>query len=86
MVNLKNRKVYILSIVIVIIMATTIQVQESTKQMLERIKKMEDMQTFDSVITSLAEERLSIPKSFFGKGKGNISKFKREDRIKLHEL
>jgi len=67
-------------------MATTIQVRESTKQMLERIKELDNISTFDDVITNLAEEKLSIPKSFFGKGKGKISRFKREDRLKLHEL
>jgi len=67
-------------------MATTIQVRESTKQMLEQIKELENISTFDDVITKLAEEKLSIPKSLFGKGKGKISKFKREDRLELHEL
>ena len=62
-------------------MATTIQVRESTKQMLEQIKELENISTFDDVI-----KKLSIPKSLFGKGKGKISKFKREDRLELHEL
>lgn len=67
-------------------MATTIQIRESTKQMLVRIKELEARPTFDDVITGLVKEKLSIPKSFFGKGKGKISGFKRGDRLKLHEL
>ena len=65
-------------------MATTIQINESTKQMLERIKILENRSSFDEVVTELAEKKLSIPKSFFGKGK--ISKFKRQDRLKFHDL
>ena len=67
-------------------MVTTIQVKESTKQMLDKLKELDNKPTFDSVITGLAEERLSVPKSFFGKGKGRVSKFKRSDRLKSHEL
>ena len=67
-------------------MATTIQVRESTKQMLLRIKELEARPTFDDVITGLVKEKLSIPKSFFGKGKGKISAFNRKDRLQLHEL
>lgn len=67
-------------------MATTIQIKESTKQMLVRIKELDARTTFDDVITGLVKERLDIPKSFFGKGKGKISRFKGEDRLKLHEL
>ena len=84
--NFKNRKVYILVITIAIIMATTIQIKESTKQMLERIKKIEDITTYDDVITELAKDKLAIPSSIFGKGKGIISKFKKEDKLKLHEF
>ncbi|HLC95890.1 MAG TPA: hypothetical protein VJH97_01030 [Candidatus Nanoarchaeia archaeon] len=66
-------------------MVTTIQIRDSTKQILERIKELENRPTFDSVVTSLAEERLAIPHSFYGKGKGKITKFTREDRLRLHE-
>jgi len=67
-------------------MVTTIQVRESTKQMLERIKELDNRPTFNDVVTMLAEERLSVPKSLYGKGKGKISKFKRTDRFEFHEL
>jgi len=82
----KNRKAYILIIIIAITMATTVQISESTKQMLEKIKQTENLFTFDDVITELAKDKLNVPKSIFGKGKGKISKFKKEDRLKLHEL
>ena len=65
-------------------MATTIQIRESTKQMLDRIKETEHVQTFDDVIVELAKNKLKVPKSLFGKGK--ISKFKKEDRMSFHEL
>lgn len=67
-------------------MATTIQVSESTKQMLEKIKEMENRFTYEDVIAGLVRDKLKVPKSLFGKGKGKISKFKREDRLRLHEL
>jgi len=67
-------------------MATTIQIQDSTKQMLEKIKELENRPSYDEVIAELVKEKLSIPNSFFGKGKGKISAFKHEDRLKLHEL
>ena len=67
-------------------MATTIQIRESTKQMLVRVKELEAKPTFDDVITGLVKERLSIPRSFFGKGKGRIPRFKGRDRLKLHGL
>jgi len=65
-------------------MVTTIQINDSTKQMLERIKEIENKPTFDDVITELAKDKLEVPASLFGKGK--ISKFKKEDRLKLHEF
>ncbi len=67
-------------------MATTIQVSESTRQMLEKIKEIENRFTFDDVIAELVRDKLKVPKSLFGKGKGKISQFKKEDRLKLHEL
>lgn len=67
-------------------MATTVQIDESTKQMLEKIKEMENRPTFDDVITELVKDRLKVPSSLFGKGKGKISRFKKEDRLKFHEL
>ena len=67
-------------------MATTIQIRESTKQMLEQLKEAENKPTFDDVIVELAKNKLNVPTSLFGKGKGKISSFKREDRMVLHEL
>ena len=67
-------------------MVTTVQISESTKQMLERIKVTEDLPTYDDVIADLAKERINVPDSMFGKGKGKISRFKKEDKLKFHEL
>ncbi len=71
-------------IIITITMATTVQINESTRQMLERIKDMDNIPTFDQVISELAKERIKVPKSLFGKGK--ITRFKKEDKLKFHEL
>ena len=67
-------------------MATTIQVQESTRQMLDKIKQRGSWNSFDDVIVDLAREKLKVPKSLFGKGKGKVSSFKREDRLKFREI
>ena len=67
-------------------MATTIQVSESTRQMLEKIKEIENRFTFDDVIAELVRDKLKVPTSLFGKGKGKISKFKKEDRLRFHDL
>ena len=42
-------------------MVTTIQINDSTKQMLERIKEIENKPTFDDVITELAKDKLEVP-------------------------
>ncbi|MFH1316296.1 MAG: hypothetical protein ABII01_02155 [Candidatus Woesearchaeota archaeon] len=67
-------------------MTTTIQINEETKQMLMKIKEIENMETYNDVIVGLAKERLKVPNSLFGKGKGEITRFKKEDRLRLHEL
>ncbi len=68
------------------IMATTVQISESTRQMLEKIKQEGGLVTFDNVIAELAKEKLDVPRSLFGIGKGKISEFKKEDRLKFHEI
>ena len=65
-------------------MATTIQVSEATKRVLERLKKEEGASSYNEVIERIVKERAGVPKSMFGsmKGKG----WKKEYRMEFHEL
>ncbi len=47
-------------------MPTTIQVEESTKQLLDEIKKKERASTYNEVIRKLAREKIKIPETMFG--------------------
>ena len=63
-------------------MTTTIQIKDSTKQMLEKLKEKEHAATYDDVISKIAAEKLKAPKSFFGAVK--LSPYSREkDRMKF---
>lgn len=66
-------------------MTITIRISESTKQMLEKVKSTEHLDTYDAVITELVKDRLKVPDSMFGRGKGGISGFKREDRLRFYK-
>jgi hypothetical protein len=67
-------------------MATTIQVRETTKQLLDAVKGKEHIETYDQVIRHLVEKHVDIPKSMFGIFAKNPIKFTREDKLKLHDL
>ncbi len=67
-------------------MTPTILIKEPTKQMLEKIKEIENKVTFDDAIIGLSKNKLNVPNSLFGKGKGKISTFKKEDKMVLHDL
>lgn len=64
-------------------MATTVQIQDSTKQLLMVIKEKKEMPTYDAVIRELIEEKISIPKSLLGYTKG---KLKKVEHVGFHEL
>lgn len=66
-------------------MATTIQVSDTTKQILEMLKEKKRMKTHDQLIQNLIEEEIAVPKSMFGAAKG-LSKWKKEDRAEFREL
>ncbi len=66
-------------------MATTIQVSDTTKQMLDLLKEKKQMRTHDKLIQNLIEEEVAVPKSMFGAAKG-LSKWKKEDRAEFREL
>ena len=65
-------------------MVTTVQVSESTKQLLERLKGEERASSYNEVIERLAKEHARVPESMFGSIKKG--RWKKEDRMKFHEL
>ena len=67
-------------------MATTIQVSDTTKQMLEMLKEKKQMRTHDQLIQNLIEEEIAVPKSMFGALKGKKLKWAKEDRFDFNEL
>ena len=62
-------------------MATTIQVSETTKQLLQMAKEEEGAQSYDALIREVFMQKSGIPKSLFGKGKG--AGWKKVDRMKF---
>ncbi len=79
-------KRFIYSNAIARVMATTIQLRETTKQLLDTVKIKENIHTYDQAIRHLVKKHVDIPKSMFGVFAKHPIKFTREDKIKLHEL
>ncbi len=63
-------------------MATTIQVSDLTRQILEHIKEEENAESYDAIIYELVKNRQKVPSSLFGKGRGKG--WKPDDRMKFH--
>mgnify|MGYP001577833928 CR=1 FL=1 len=66
-------------------MPTTIQVSETTKQLLDMLKEKKQVKTHDMLIQQLLQTETKIPKSMFGAMKG-LKKWSKEDRFDFHEL
>lgn len=66
-------------------MPTTVQVDEKTLQMLNKIKKEMNASSHDQVIKSLILERKNIPCSMFGSNR-KLKPFTQEDEAEFHEL
>jgi len=64
---------------------TTVQVDEKTLQMLNKIKKEMKANSHDQVIKSLILERKNIPCSMFGSNP-KLKPFTRKDEAEFHEL
>ena len=64
-------------------MTTTIQISDTTKQVLESLKKKEKNATYDMLIQRLIKKHSNAAKSMFGAIKG--IKWKKQDRLELHE-
>ena len=72
-----------IAIIIVISMATTIQVSETTRQMLEMAKKKVGAKSLDETLQKVLEEQLNVPKSMFGTLKGKMKPFTRKERLEM---
>ncbi len=66
-------------------MPTTVQVNEKTLQMLNKVKKEMKAKSHDEVIKKLISERKKIPSSMFGSNR-NLDSFTQEDEADFHEL
>lgn len=66
-------------------MPTTVQVDEKTLQMLNKIKKETNASSHDQVIKSLILERKKIPNSMYGSNR-KLKSFTDEDKAEFHDL
>ncbi len=66
-------------------MSTTIQVSNTTKQVLEMMKVRKHASSYDEVIQNLMKLDTKVPKSMFGSAKG-LGKWKKSDRMVFREL
>lgn len=66
-------------------MATTIQVTERTRVLLEIAKKKIGAKSLDETLQRFLEERLNVQKSMFGKFKGKMKPFTRKERLEMWE-
>ncbi len=64
-------------------MTTTIQVSETTRQMLEMAKKKVGAKSLDEALQKVLEEQLHVPKSMFGTLKGKMKPFTRNERLEM---
>jgi len=64
---------------------TTVQVDEKTLQMLNKIKKETNAVSHNQVIKTLILERKNIPCSMFGSNR-KIKPFTKEDEAEFHDL
>lgn len=65
-------------------MTTTIQVSETTKQLLEKIKEKKHATSYDQIIQQLVKKYTGVAPSLFGSVKG--LHWNKKDRLDFHEL
>ncbi len=65
-------------------MATTIQISDNTKQILESLKEKKNIKSYDLLLQNILKKHTKMPDSMFGSLKG--MKWKKEDRANLDEL
>ncbi|MDI6708765.1 MAG: hypothetical protein QME47_06760 [Candidatus Thermoplasmatota archaeon] len=66
-------------------MVTTIQIEETTLQMLKQLKERSKAKSYEEVIKELVEAKISVPKSMFGK-RPKMKKFTLKEEAEFHEL
>ena len=76
---------FIFLLTIAMAMVTTIQLQETTKQLLEKLKATEKAESFDELIRRLVESRVKV-KDMFGFTSKKPLKFSRKDEMDFNEL
>jgi len=64
---------------------TTVQIDEKTLQMLNKLKEEMRARSHDEVIKTLISERKKIPRSMFGSNR-KLKPFSKEDEAEFHEL
>jgi hypothetical protein len=65
-------------------MATTVQIADTTKQLLDHLKEQRHASSFDEVILVLVKKELHIPDSMYGKFPG--MKWTKADRMEDRDL
>ena len=78
-------KRFISLLTIAMAMVTTIQLNETTKQLLDRLKAKEKAESYDALVRRLLESRIEV-KDMFGFTKKKPLKFGREDEMDFDEL
>lgn len=66
-------------------MVTTIQLQETTKQLLDNLKAKEKKESYDVLIRHLLKDRIKVS-DMFGFTKKKPLKFNKEDEMKFNEI
>jgi predicted CopG family antitoxin len=66
-------------------MATTIQIKETTKQLLDKLKIKEEKKSYDEVIEEILKKEIKIP-DMFGFTKKKLLKFNKEDEMNFNEI
>ena len=66
-------------------MPTTVQVNEKTLQMLNKVKKEMKAKSYDEVIKTLIIERKKIPSTMFGSNR-KLNSFSQHDEVEFREL
>lgn len=66
-------------------MTTTIQVSETTRQMLEMAKRKVGAKSLDETLQKVLEEQMNVRKSMFGTLKGKMKPFSRRERLEMWE-
>lgn len=78
-------KRFISLLTIAMAMVTTIQLNETTKQLLDKLKAKEKAESYDALVRRLLESRIEV-KDMFGFTKKRPLKFGREDEMDFDEL